>query len=224
MATSDDSPHYDPEDLRSADYPESECAYFYPDITLSENEAEALKVLRTYRDHLLILKREAMQNPLHPDWSFEAVLPRHALTDNQTSRRSLPAGLRDMASHSTNFRFLLSRAIQPFIPDSLRKPPGLLQWSQIWVARLQDSTTGTNLCTVVLKIIQPSLIPLPDMNLSDPLVDYTFGRQVTMAEHYVYEYPLRDIQGMAVPYCFGRELVGFFHSCNLVSELSSCVQ
>ncbi len=73
------------------------------------------------------------------------------------------------------------------------------QWSQVWIACV-DGTEET----VVLKILQSSILPLPDLEEEHSFKYSAFGRQIASTENLIYTTRLTAVQGGAVPYYLGK--------------------
>ncbi|KAF8892011.1 hypothetical protein CPB85DRAFT_1331695 [Mucidula mucida] len=136
---------------------------------------------------------KARLQPLHVGWSFEAEIKPHARA------RARPRNI--VLMQKTTFRFELHRALQPY------NPRAGAQWSQVWVAALTDrEITDAERIGVVLKIIQPSLLPHPRYD-DETLKHYRFPEHVAKAEDVIYQKALANVQGGPVPYYFGKTKV-----------------
>ncbi|KAF9026666.1 hypothetical protein BDZ89DRAFT_1113774 [Hymenopellis radicata] len=150
---------------------------------------------------------KAHLQPLHVGWSFEAEIEPHFRVGNGPPKgyRHVPLPLQILRKKA--FRFELNRALQPYVPRNQRDPGAGPQWSQVWVAALTDcEIADAEPIGVVLKIIQPSLLPHP-IDDDEKLRYYRFPGHIANTEHVLYRDALADVQGKAVPYYFGKTKV-----------------
>ncbi|KAF9026620.1 hypothetical protein BDZ89DRAFT_1261608 [Hymenopellis radicata] len=158
---------------------------FVPEVDVDDPQA----VLR-YAQTLLTLRAAAQASPLHRGWSFTATIPPFSPTHAST-RRPYP----NFALHGGSFRFILDSGLQPMDLSS----DDAWQWSQVWVARVEGTEE-----TVVLKILQSSILPLPDLEEEHSFKYSAFGRQVASTENLIYTQRLAEVQGAVVPYYLGK--------------------
>ncbi|SJL15057.1 uncharacterized protein ARMOST_18539 [Armillaria ostoyae] len=107
---------------------------------------------------------------------------------------NLPA---PFAVNGGSYNLDIAYAIRPFRHEK--------QLSQVWVADVFSSAKPTrSLGKVILKIVQPSLIPLP--NLDSEFDEYLRPWEVSMSEDEAYK-ELKSLQGSTVPYYYGMHTV-----------------
>ncbi|KAI5118844.1 hypothetical protein M0805_006163 [Coniferiporia weirii] len=85
----------------------------------------------------------------------------------------------------------------------LEKPlqDGIDQWSQVWLAKVNPPHgEAGHSATVVLKFIQPSLLPFPEDGR------FRTAKELATTEHQAYT-TLRPLQGRSIPRCYGFEKV-----------------
>ncbi|KAF9024224.1 hypothetical protein BDZ89DRAFT_1069337 [Hymenopellis radicata] len=172
--------------------------HFAPPVDLSDHSA-----IVAYCEKLAADKRTALKEPLYPGWSFDATIDPHPLLNDYRGRRRIVEPLRITAAKG--FRFVLDRALQPYVPEHLRPEKGEPQWSQVWRAEIRNARDEA-LAAVAVKIIQPSLLPHPSSRtpVDKRLVQYAFSDDVANAEHVLYRQAMAHLQGRVVPYYYGK--------------------
>lgn len=158
-------------------------------------------------DELLELREKAYAHLLHPGWSFTASIDSHPIASKMDSelegRRELPSFARDGGTYT----FTLRKALQPWMPVVDVYNTLETQWGQVWTATVQSASSDTNLGTVVLKILQSSLLPLPNPRAYRNTT-YQSADRLERKEAYFYNC-LESAQGKCIPYLFGRAKVSF---------------
>ncbi|KAK0200846.1 hypothetical protein DFS33DRAFT_1386793 [Desarmillaria ectypa] len=138
-----------------------------------------IDALKDYYKLLVRYQKVAVLDPPHRAWTCVIELPSHpAPTDSHY--RPLP----QYAHNGGIYKLVLVDAPLPFQHDN--------QYSQVWVADVHVLGNQNSLGKDIMKIIQPSLIPLPDLNwylkaywelepLQGKTVSYYFGKhKITM--------------------------------------------
>lgn len=163
-----------------------------------------VNVLQRYCRDLMNEREKVYFNPLHPGWSFVGYIPTyqpHSREPQSGRRAPLACFFED-----GQYRFVLKEAIQPFVP-----PEDHIEWnvhsSQIWVATVK-SIDGQDLGSVALKIIQPSLLPIPKPD-EYSFERHLFSRQLAHVERFAYK-ELRSLQGTIIPFMYGYFKVSNF--------------
>ena len=161
-------------------------------------------------DELLELRERAYAHLLHPGWSFTASIDSHPTASKigyeDRDRRELPSFARDGGTYT----FTLLEALQPWMPVVDVYNTLETQWGQVWTATVQSSCSDTpNLGTVVLKILQSSLLPLPNPRAYRNTT-YQSADRLERKEAYFYNC-LESAQGKCIPYLFGRAKVSFIY-------------
>lgn len=161
-------------------------------LPFNVNDIESVSL---YAQHLKALRKQALARPLRSGLVFTCNL----------STSSEPIG--DPAN---------SRLLPPFafgegaISFRLDKPlkVGVDRWSQVWLARVfPDVACDTTSSSLVVKFVQPSLLPIPDPHsLLDFGRRYRIPEEVALREAESY-HKLGFLQGSIVPYFFGLQKV-----------------
>lgn len=158
-------------------------------------------------DELLELREKAYAHLLHPGWTFTAFIDSHPTASKMDSgRRELPSFARDGGTYT----FTLLKALQPWMPVVDVYNTLETQWGQVWTATVQSSSSSSdtsNIGTVVLKILQSSLLPLPNPRAYRNTT-YQSADRLERKEAYFY-HCLESAQGKCIPYLFGRAKVSF---------------
>ncbi len=176
--------------------------YFEQDIDLPETDVEREVVMSEHCFTLYENRQSAYFNPLAEDWSFISNIPALHSTGAAPNARPIP----NFARHGGDFRFTLDFAIQRMNEDRTRDS----HFSQVWVAQVttvgESSTHSdeTMLECVVLKIVQPSLLPPPHPGREDPWSISPSARQLAFSEDWIFRNGLASCQGAQVPWYFGK--------------------
>ncbi|SJL11204.1 uncharacterized protein ARMOST_14607 [Armillaria ostoyae] len=159
--------------------------------TVDLNNVTALKA---YYKLLVGRRRAAAGNPLHKGWTFVVELPPHpAIVNNHC--RPLPP----YAHNGGTYKLVLVDAPLPFQHDK--------QYSQVWVADVHAlDFQKEKLGRVIMKIIQPSLICLPDPDWHLEVQDYVRPWTLWRTEDEAYQ-ELQSLEGSTVPFYFGKQAV-----------------
>lgn len=168
-------------------------------VPLDDSNREAVA---SYIQRLKRHRNAMLRDPLPIDWSFEVELASASQIGEQ--RRKMPG----FATRGGRYRLTLDTPLQRY------RPPGLgrgwsVQWSQVWTATVEavdDTTTtsGIDPERVVLKIIQPSLLPFPEERSPTPFSFTVFSSVLAKRENLAYVHNLRDLQGTVIPHYFGK--------------------
>ncbi|KAK0449032.1 uncharacterized protein EV420DRAFT_788263 [Desarmillaria tabescens] len=146
--------------------------------------------LRTYYEELVERREKAFRNPLREGCSFPIDFDPHP-PGSGDSPRPLPL----FAVNGGSYRVILTYAIVPYRHDK--------QLSQIWIADVISPEDPTqSLGKVVLKIVQPSLLPLPDIEYHYEIYDYLRPWVVSTSEEKAYG-ELKSLEGTTIPYFYG---------------------
>lgn len=160
----------------------------------------SLEAVAQHLDSLMAIREKAYGRLLHPGWAFNAKIRPYDIDGASGSRRQLPA----FAQSGGTYCFYLAKALQPFMP-AIDISSG--NYSQVWIATVRsfDNDIGT----VILKVFQPSLLPIPDViQLSD--IHKSSAASLAYNESSAYE-TMKSVQGKAVPYFFGHYEVSNYH-------------
>ncbi|KAI0064537.1 hypothetical protein BV25DRAFT_1914250 [Artomyces pyxidatus] len=137
---------------------------------------------RAHQRRLQGLRQAALANPLRAGHTFALDIARHR-GPQQPDARPLPAFARAAARRT----LVLETPLQTQ-PDHR---------SQVWTARVADHPER-----VILKIIQPSMILIPDPSWRDWEDSYAPPRALAETEDIIYR-RLQSVQGSTIPYYFG---------------------
>ncbi|SJL11196.1 uncharacterized protein ARMOST_14599 [Armillaria ostoyae] len=150
--------------------------------------------LKDYYELLVRRRKAAALDPLHRGWTCVIELPPHPVpTDGHY--RQLPL----YAHNGGTYKLVLVDAPLPFQHDE--------QYSQVWVADVHSlGFCKRNLGRVIMKIIQPSLLPLPDLDWHLEVYDYVRPWTFWRTEDNAYR-ELETLQGKTVPYYFGKHKI-----------------
>lgn len=150
-----------------------------------------LAAVKEYSEKLQLLRSVVLRNPLIPGWHFQLKLPSHPLTPNA---RPTPWFAGD------EYNVNLTRILQP----------GSEFHPQVWLASVQPlDNMNAEAVPVVMKILQPSLMSIPNVEDDDPFWNDEYDNPQMLAEHEAAIYSkLREVQGKWVPYFYGLHIVG----------------
>ncbi|KAF9026633.1 hypothetical protein BDZ89DRAFT_1161188 [Hymenopellis radicata] len=166
--------------------------YFEPEFDDPEDIAQHFRTLYDNR-HLAYIR------PISEDWSFIAKIPSLSLTEPPNAR-SIP----HFARKGGDFCFTVDIGLQQMDEDITKSSYN----SQVWVANvttLEGIGTHPDYAqreSVVLKIVQPSLLPPPDLDRKDWSISPS-ARQLAFSEDFIY-HTLSSCQGIQVPWYFGK--------------------
>ncbi|KAF8892005.1 hypothetical protein CPB85DRAFT_1331677, partial [Mucidula mucida] len=160
------------------------------------------------RDYLERKYNAARKHRITPRWSFTEVIEKLPI-EPTPNKRPIPS-------------FALDGGQYCFRPISAPKPASFAEsqsapMSQVWVAKVFKANGGTTVQQsqperVILKILQPSMCPLPDgrgIRLGSP------AHQLAYSEEILYKH-LLPLQGSQIPYYFGTFLVTYYCSALFV--------
>lgn len=192
----------------------------FPEI----DEPASPEELQQHCNKLVAFRKAAHRHLLHPGWSFTSpILPYHPNRGDMPLQPQRP--LPDFALRGGDYRFILKDALQPFDPVSDIHSTYYGQWSQVWVADVQTANPNAplspslSLGSVVLKIFQSSLFPIPRVaDYSNVRDRHLVARELANTEFFIYE-RMRSLQGECVPYCFGRSKVSFYFEFHVMFRL-----
>ncbi|KII84179.1 hypothetical protein PLICRDRAFT_32573 [Plicaturopsis crispa FD-325 SS-3] len=150
-------------------------------------------VLDDAMEKLCDLRQAAYDNPLSAGTTF-------AFTPSQVAPhlhgRPLPPFVDRLPETGHSYSVVLQEA--------LYQGRSYNRWGQVWLARVVDSaaTAGDRvLGQVVVKVVQPSLLILPEAYM-----DYIPPKKVAYTEDWMYR-RLQSLQGSEIPYYFGIQTV-----------------
>lgn len=153
------------------------------------NRDDPLSV-RDHSEKLESLREAALKNPLRHGTVFKETL------NHQSAERDRP--LISFSRGSDPCTLVLRTPLRTTINA----------WSQVWIASVHDTSAGPselgdgpNAERVVLKFIQPSMLPIPSTEWTSYL-HYRPPRGLALFEATVYR-QLHAVQGSAVPYFYG---------------------
>ncbi|KAF9026655.1 hypothetical protein BDZ89DRAFT_1067477 [Hymenopellis radicata] len=175
--------------MPAAPCPEYELCGYYPTFPFHLNlRTDAPR--RLY-DDLIQKRRAAQKSPITSMWSFTEVIQK---TEVQPGLNTRP--IPSFALEGGTFRFQARWAEQGVDKDD--------HFSQVWVAnvsKVDDAETAAQPERVILKIFQPSMLPLPS-----PTIAYRYmpgpAHQLAFSEDVLYT-RLKRLQGSRIPYFFG---------------------
>ncbi|KAK0467079.1 uncharacterized protein EV420DRAFT_1636110 [Desarmillaria tabescens] len=152
------------------------------------------KALKAYYELLVERRRAAAENPLRIGWTFVVELPPHPAATNDRCRPLPP-----YVHNGGTFKLILAEAPHPFQHDK--------QYSQVWVADVHTlGLCKRKLGRVIMKIIQPSFIRLPDPDWCLEVQDYVRPWTLWRTEDEAYK-ELKPLERSTVPYYFGKQRV-----------------
>ncbi|KAF9026639.1 hypothetical protein BDZ89DRAFT_1161195 [Hymenopellis radicata] len=173
---------------------------FYDEVPYFEPELDNLDDLV---QHCWTLEENRLMAQLYPiseAWSFTARIPAFSGIARPDARL-FPY----FARNGGDFRFDLDiNLIQMEDHD-----PRNTCRAQVWVAKvttlegLGTRPDGAEPESVVVKIVQPSIIPPPDAGREDPWSLCPSARQLAFSENWIYR-SLSECQGIQVPWYFGK--------------------
>ncbi|KAK0231951.1 hypothetical protein EDD85DRAFT_849402 [Armillaria nabsnona] len=156
-------------------------------LDLDLNDPETL---RSYYENLLNYREREYGNSLTTGWSFMVTLNPYPSSSSHSSR-PLPT----FANKGGSYILSLSCPVKPYRHE--------IQYSQIWIADVFEPQSQC-LGQVILKIYQPSLMPLPDIDDRENyrLFEYVRPGIMSSTEDNAYG-ELQPLQGTTVPYYYG---------------------
>ncbi|KAK0447878.1 uncharacterized protein EV420DRAFT_863544 [Desarmillaria tabescens] len=150
--------------------------------------------LRKYYEILVARRKAAALDLLRRGWTCVVELASHPAPEDGHYRPLPP-----YAHNGGIYNLILVDAPLPFQHDN--------QYSQVWIADVHTlSVCKKKLGKVIMKIIQPSLIPLPDLDWSLEVYDYVRPWALWGTEDEAYQ-ELESLQGKTVPYYFGKHKI-----------------
>ncbi|KAK0447877.1 uncharacterized protein EV420DRAFT_1568062 [Desarmillaria tabescens] len=136
----------------------------------------------------------AAMDPLRIGWTYIVELPPHPAPPDGPYR-PLP----QYAHNGGTYKLILVDAPLPFQHDD--------QYSQVWIADVHTlGMCKKKLGKVIMKIIQPSLLPLPDLDWYLEVYDYVRPWTLWRTEDAAYR-ELEPLQGKTVPYYFRKHKI-----------------
>ncbi|KAF9026632.1 hypothetical protein BDZ89DRAFT_1067459 [Hymenopellis radicata] len=169
--------------------------YFGIEVDLDDRKAVIEHCCMLYEK-----RNDALRDPISGGWSFIAnISPVSRETPPPDNARPLP----HFARTGGYFRFTLIEGLQTM--EEYDTPT--FHHSQVWVAQVtgiqDDGVHEDDEETVVVKIVQASLIPAPDGNRRNPWEINSSARQLACSEDLFYDcFP--GEQGIQIPWYFGK--------------------
>lgn len=171
---------------------------------------------------LVDLRDMAYGNPLHPGSALQVTIRARTGPPPLEIRRENTRTLPDFARDGGSYKLILRKALHPFDPVENIHDIFAGQWAQVWRADVHPAglpVRDTLKGSVVLKIFQPSLMPIP--NPESPNVrDYVSASQRAAYEAYFYE-RLVERQGFAVPYYYDGAIVRMSENLTIIISIIS---
>lgn len=155
-------------------------------------DGESIDAYARDLDHV---RDKALAKPLVPGCTFSCVIAPPKSPSHTTSTRPLP---------------WFAKQAECTMSCELQWPlkTGVDNWSQVWVARvgpLHGADVEPGPSHVVMKFIQPSMLPLPNYD-SVRMSEYKLSEELAKKETFMYSL-LESLQGNVVPYFFGLQTV-----------------
>lgn len=175
---------------------------------LNHDFGQEAKTISAACQRLVDLRDVAYGDPLHPGSTFDVTIPARTGPPPLETRMKNTRALPDFARDGGSYTLILRKALHPFDPVENIHDVFAGQWAQVWRADVHSAglPAGDTLKgSVVLKIFQPSLMPIPNPE-SPNVKDYVSAAQRAAYEAYFYE-RLVERQGFAVPYYYDGAIV-----------------